>query len=91
MTSNAETSGVPTMHSSTLLQRMKKLVEEQDHLLDVELKKQQEYEDSKNILETSAYKRMAAIKMRSNKLVRDDEETRQQESGRTAAEEEKRE
>jgi len=53
--------------SQSLLERMKKLVEEQDHLLDVELKKERELDEAtEDITQTTAYKRMAATKVRSN-------------------------
>jgi hypothetical protein len=86
------------MSSSSLLQRMKKLVEEQDHLLEVELRKEREYEvENVDILECSDYKRLTAMNLKSSRQGRDQgklgkrEESREQESGRGSADEDTRE
>ena len=57
----------PVSRSQTLLERMKKLVEESDQLLVAEKKKEEELDETKDITETSAFKRMTSTKFQKGK------------------------
>ncbi|CAB9510523.1 expressed unknown protein [Seminavis robusta] len=93
---------MPSTEKSALLERMKKLVAEQEAVVDVQLQKQLEkVEDAKeeDITKTSAFRRMTATRLVKRddgrtQLVRDygdAEETREESTGRGSSDDDQRE